>query len=281
MAVSPETVSYSSLDVARAALRLRQGLGARYDAPNAPSRELGWARRGAAYFARKLNELADAELRQPSLVDGWSRQHVAASIGYQARALTRLTERARTGADLHLFVEPGQREAEIIDGATLPAGALRHLVTHADIHLTVEWRDLSVEDWDRPLDGLDDEPATIRQTPWLRAREIWLQAVKLGNGGTLRDAPTDFQRRLIDERLEALNATEPAFTASLSPGGGAIVVAGQQIDGPLHELAQWLSGCGARLNVEPDPELQQRVASLTSPAFRPNSNPIEKAYVHV
>jgi len=198
--VNPETRP-SSLDAAREALRARQGLGARYDAPNAPARELGWARLGAAYFARKLNELTDDALPEPSLVPGSTRQHVAAGLGYHARALTRLTERARTGADLHMFAEPGQRDAEIEDGATLPPGALRYLVTHAEIHLNVEWRDLSLEDWDRPLIGFEDEPATIRETPWLRACEVWLQSINLGNGGTLRAAPRDFVQAIAERPI--------------------------------------------------------------------------------
>ncbi|WP_440589840.1 maleylpyruvate isomerase N-terminal domain-containing protein [Pseudarthrobacter phenanthrenivorans] len=34
------------------------------------------ARRGTAFFARKLNELTDADLDGDSLLPGWSRRHV-------------------------------------------------------------------------------------------------------------------------------------------------------------------------------------------------------------
>ena len=51
-----------SLEAARAALQARQGEGARYDAATAPARDLDWARRGTAYFARMLNGLSDAAL---------------------------------------------------------------------------------------------------------------------------------------------------------------------------------------------------------------------------
>jgi maleylpyruvate isomerase len=188
-----------SLDDARAQLRARQGLGARYDAPNAPARELDWARRGTAYFSRKLNELTDDALWRPSRVTGWTRRHVAACVGYHARALTRVTEAARTRTRVALFDTPTQRDEEIADGATLPAGALRHLVAHAQVHLNVEWRDLSDEDWDRRLSG--DGPPCARDTPWLRAKEIWLRAVDLGNGGAFSDFPQDFLRALLAEKL--------------------------------------------------------------------------------
>lgn len=185
----------SSLQAARAALRGRQGLGARYDAPGAPARELDWVRRGTAYFARKLNELSDAELNGESRVPGWTRRHVIACVAYHARMLTRVIETARTGVVVSLYETPAQREEEIEDGATLPAGALRHLVAHADVHLNVEWRDLQTADWDRALPFRD--PATARATPWMRARQVWLRALDLGNGADPRDFPRDFLAALL------------------------------------------------------------------------------------
>lgn len=188
-----------SLEAARAELRRRQGLGARYDAADAPARELDWARRGTAYFARKLNELADSDLDAESRVAGWSRRHVIACTAYHARMLTRATETARTGVAVPLYAEPGQREEEIEDGATLPAGALRHLVAHADVHLNVEWRDLDAGQWDAALPF--DAFATARETPWARAKQVWLRALDLRNGADPRDFPRDFLTALLAEKL--------------------------------------------------------------------------------
>jgi maleylpyruvate isomerase len=50
------------------------------------------ARRGTAFFARKLNELADAELDGDCLLPGWTRRHVVAHVGYNARAIAQLIE---------------------------------------------------------------------------------------------------------------------------------------------------------------------------------------------
>lgn len=185
----------SSLEVARAALHERQGPGARYDAPDAPARELDWARRGTAYFARKLNELSDVELNGESRSPGWTRRHVIACVAYHARMLTRVTETARTGAALPLYETPTQRDEEIEDGATLPAGALRHLVAHANIHLNVEWRDLQTAEWDSALPF--EYPTTARATPWMRAKQVWLRALDLENGADPRDFPRDFLAALL------------------------------------------------------------------------------------
>lgn len=188
----------SSLDDARRQLRARQGLGARYDSPNAPARELSWARLGAAYFARKLNELSDADLDAPSLVAGWSRRHVISRVGYQARALARLVEAARTGIPTRPYEELEQRSWEIEDGATLPARALRYLYDHAQIHLDVEWRDLDAQGWDRITTSDGIPPIVARETPWMRAQLIWLSAVDLDNGGSFADLPRDLHARLVE-----------------------------------------------------------------------------------
>ncbi|MDN3722663.1 maleylpyruvate isomerase N-terminal domain-containing protein [Roseibium salinum] len=88
-----------TLEEARAALKLRQGSGARYDAAGAPARSLDWARRGTAYFARLLNDLSDAELDAPSALPGQSRRHVIARVGYQARLLGEAIAWVREGKE--------------------------------------------------------------------------------------------------------------------------------------------------------------------------------------
>ncbi len=77
---------------AREALKARVGKGARFDAPNAPADDLLLARRGTAYFARKLMELSDEALYEPAAIDGLSRAYVVArlSCGAQHQALEAL-----------------------------------------------------------------------------------------------------------------------------------------------------------------------------------------------
>jgi maleylpyruvate isomerase len=193
------TAEKGSLEADREALRVRQGLGARHDAGNSPKEELDWARRGTAYFARKLNELHDDELDAPSLVPGWTRRHVIAHVGYHARALCRLAERARTGVELAMHGSAKEKVEELVWGVTLPNAALRHLVAHANVHLNVEWRDLAEADWDKSFRGENGELFTARDTAWLRAKEVWLRAIDLNNGGRLADAPAALRLRLADE----------------------------------------------------------------------------------
>lgn len=152
---------------ARDALRARQGAGARYDAASAPHDDLLLVRRGTANFARKLNRLPDGTLYDPSLEAGWTRAHFVANVCYQARALTRLAEWARTGIEQAMYSSADARDAEIALGATLPAHALRNLFLHSSVHLDVEWRDLEDTAWDRTVRLLDGSEVPVRSTPKL------------------------------------------------------------------------------------------------------------------
>ncbi|KAA0913963.1 maleylpyruvate isomerase family mycothiol-dependent enzyme [Aquicoccus porphyridii] len=181
---------------ARDALRARQGGGARYDAETAPHDDLLLARRGTAYFARKLNELNDADLYGPSLRNGWTRAHLVAHVSYHARLLARLIEGARTGIAQPLYPSTEARDAEITLAATLPPRALRNLFRHAEVHLNVEWRDLEDADWDAALLLPDGTAITARETPMLRAKEVWQAAIGLDNGGRPEDIPRPVRARL-------------------------------------------------------------------------------------
>ncbi len=234
-----------TLEEARAALRERQGAGARYDAAEAPAEELGWARLGTAYFARLLNDLPDDALSAPSLVPGWTRRHVIAQVGYHARALTRLTEWAASGTPQAMYASDGARRTEVEEGSNLPTRALRGLFRHAAVHLDVEWRDLDGPAWDRPLSLPDGTPITARVTAWLRAREIWLRAVDLDAGGSFLDMPPAFVRRLLAEAVAAWDGPPLALrpTDGEAPASAA---AGTVISGRSADLARWLTGRGAR-----------------------------------
>ena len=241
--------SPSSLEAAAAALRERQGAGARYDAANAPHEELALARLGTAYFARKLNELSDAELDEPSLLPGWSRRHVVSHVGYNARALTHLTEWARTGVETPMYTDPGQRERQILRGVTLPARALRFLFDHSAVHLNVEWRDLSDHQWDAPVVTAQGRTVPVRETAWMRAREVWVHAVDLGNGGSFRDFPPELVDRIIADVIGAWKRRGESAELVIAPHGAeplTIGAGGPIVSGEAADVARWLAGRGAR-----------------------------------
>jgi len=178
---------------ALAALQARQGKGARYDSPASPAAELLLARRGAAYFARKLNELDDIALDGGSSLNGVGRRLIVARVGYEARAMARIAEAAREGHGEESLGDPEQEPDDEILGTCLPAHALRYLFEHAQAHLNVEWRDLTDAAWDHTVVSLMGRRVTPRQTVRERAVTLWLSAVALGNGGRLSDIPGEIR----------------------------------------------------------------------------------------
>ncbi|MFD1913364.1 maleylpyruvate isomerase family mycothiol-dependent enzyme [Halodurantibacterium flavum] len=256
----------SGLAEAREALRQRLGKGARYDDPAAPARELALARMGTAYFARKLNELSDAALALPALPAGLTRRHVIAGISYEARALAQLAEWARTGQDV-AEGDPFAAIAPAVELAvTLPAEALRHLFRHSEVHLNVEWRDLTAKDWDAPVRLPGGRVVTARGMASRRARSIWLGAIDLDNGGAFDDLPPDLIDALLADPTGAAGHPSPVLRpddrpapSQLDPAGGDVTVSGSAGD-----LARWITGRGIR-----------QIAFDGGPAFEP---PLRKFY---
>lgn len=189
------------------------------------------ARRGTAYFARKLNELDDAALAQPSLLPGWSRRHLVAHVGYNARGLARLVDWARTGVENPMYPSIAAREREIELGATLSANALRNLAEHAAIHLNVEWRDLPAARWQAEVRTVQGRSIPISETVWMRIREVWIHAVDLNNGARFSDIPESILLRLKAEILAAWDSRGEQFSIP---------------DGELAEQVQWMSGRAAQ-----------------------------------
>lgn len=230
----------------RRALRERLGPGARYDSRAAPQGDLALARLGTAYFARKLNEMTDEALSHPSLVPGWKRRHVVAAVGFEARRLARIVEAARCGRDEEFLAEPEAQNEDVDFGATLPDHALRYLFKHSEVHLNVEWRDLDDSAWQRRVTSLSGLEVPVRDTPWLRAREIWMRAVDLGCGGSYFDFPPDVTARLIDEVAATLSDQGLSLTIRPTDKGRIITVGTGRAtaSGRASDLLRWLTGRG-------------------------------------
>jgi maleylpyruvate isomerase len=174
---------------------------ARHDQTSDPQllESLLQARRGTAFFARKLNELSDADLDGPSLLPGWTRRHVTAHIGYNARAIARLIEWAATGVETPMYASTQIRDHEINFGATLPPIALRNLFDHSAVHLNVEWRDLPADAWHHQVKTAQGRTVPAEETVWMRTREVWTHAVDLDNGATFADIPATVLERLLKD----------------------------------------------------------------------------------
>jgi maleylpyruvate isomerase len=68
----------------------------------------------------------DDEVRQPSLLPGWTRGHVLTHVARNADGGTRLLTWARTGIPTPEYASPAARADEIEAGHGRPAGELLH-----------------------------------------------------------------------------------------------------------------------------------------------------------
>ncbi len=207
------------------------------------------ARRGTAYFSRKLAELSDDDFDAPSLLPGWTRRHIIAHVGYNARALTRLLEWAATGIETPMYASPEQRSQEIEDGTTLKPIALRHLVSHSNVHLNVEWRDLSPAAWRAEVRTAQGRTVPASETAWMRSREVWIHAVDLNNGGSFRDFPPDLLDALLADITGAWRQRGHGADLELVPTDRSPrMTVGEhpalQITGTAADLTRWATGRG-------------------------------------
>jgi maleylpyruvate isomerase len=242
---------------------------ARYDLVEDPQIKewLLLARRGTAYFSRQLAQLTDEDMSGPSLLPGWSRGHVVAHIGYNARHLAHLLEGVRRGetqvkAANHVDVH------EVDYGATLPDAALRNLHAHAAVHLNVEWRDLPADKWETSLDWEGQRPLHVADTVWERAFEVWVHAVDLNVGARFEDLPPQLLDRLFHnvmddwvdgsdeaneqlqlllqptEREDIYRLTCPTEMLAAATERGAIPQRTLTLEGTLAALTRWGLGRG-------------------------------------
>ena len=214
------------------------------------------ARRGTAYFSRKLGELRDDEFDAASLLPGWTRRHLIAHVGYNARAIVRLTEWAATGVEQAMYESPEARWREIEHGATLSPTALRDLCEQGTEQLNERWRVLPDEAWHAEIRTAQGRVVPASATLWMRTREVWLHAVDLDNGGSYSDFPAELIDHLLADVLSnwrGRQAAEGIPNFVLHPtdrdkaravgdvdAGDAVMLRGSAV-----ALARWATGRGS------------------------------------
>ncbi|GAB2631076.1 maleylpyruvate isomerase family mycothiol-dependent enzyme [Prescottella soli] len=209
------------------------------------------AREGTAYFAQRLAALADAEFDGASLLDGWSRRHVVAHVGYNAAALCRLLDWAATGVETPMYESREVRAREIDEGATLSSGSLRNLFAQTAAQLDAKWRNLPGDAWNAEVRTAQGRMVPASETAWMRSREVWIHTVDLGNGGRFEDIPDVVLDSLLDDIVGTWRRKGEGVGLVLEVGGRRLVVVQEDapvtatVTGPLASVVRWASGRGA------------------------------------
>lgn len=207
-------------------------------------------RRGTAFFAQRLAELADDELDGDTLLDGWTRKHLLAHVGYNAAALCRLLDWAATGVETPMYESAEQRGQEIKEGATQSAAALRNLFDHTVARLDEKWRHLPESGWDAEVRTAQGRSVPASETVWMRTREVWIHAVDLDNGARFIDLPNIVLESLLTDivgiwrkkRLGRNLVIEVTGAAPVAVGDG--VADTRIVRGQLAGVVRWAAGRG-------------------------------------
>jgi len=212
---------------------------------------LVWMADGFQFFLGELSRIDDDQLEMPSSLPGWTRKHVTAHVGFNARAARRLVHWAKTGEATPMYSSASARTDEIADGALLSGNRLRHLVRTEHAALATEMDELNDADWSTQVVTGQGRSISATEIPWIRAREVWIHAVDLNAGGDFADFPAAFVDRLIDEAVAKHRAgdtptlevrpTDRDDDRSVSVDGAKAVV-----EGAASDLARWLTRREAR-----------------------------------
>jgi len=177
-----------------------------------------------------LGRLTDEQARQPSLLPGWSRGHVATHLSRNADAIRRLTLGVLSGVPAEMYPGgPDARNAAIEEGADRPAALLAADHDFAGSRALATLRLLTDDVLDVPVRWR--KPITARDLVVLRWREIEIHHLDLDLGYTAADWPAEFVQATLATELPALREA-----------AGDVAVP----DLPDHEVLAWLVGRPAR-----------------------------------
>ncbi len=206
---------------------------------------LHWVEVGTHLCEHALDGLTDEQYAQASRLPGWTRAYLIAHLAANAGALRNLVQWAATGEETPMYSSLAQRDADIENGATRPAAALRAWFGDQARALAGDLGRLTGEQWRARVRTAQGRDVSGSQIPWLRAREVMVHAVDLDTGVTFADLPDDFLAALEADIRGKRGADTPEIDGSLADRVGYL--AGRTTAGvttpdgaPAPDLTPWL-----------------------------------------
>ena len=163
--------------------------------------------------------IADSELRQPSLLPGWTRGHVLAHLARNADALRNLLVGARSGEQRPAYASSQAREADIEHGAGQTAKDLMADLADSAMALRTVARQLPDEGWQVPVRMLEEGdvfPAAELLTR--RLAEVELHHCDLGAGYGPGDWPAAFADMELAEPMRSWRQDRLGYPDQSEPG---------------------------------------------------------------
>ena len=167
--------------------------------------------------------IAEPDLRQPSLLPGWTRAHVLAHLARGADAMRTILIGARSGEDRPAYASAEAREADIERTAAQQAKELMADVADSSMALRTIDRQLPDRAWAHPVRILGSAPFPAGQLLTRRLVEVELHHCDLAAGYSPADWPAAFASMELAEPMRSQREDR------LQPAPGA---AGQRAPAP-------------------------------------------------
>jgi maleylpyruvate isomerase len=149
-------------------------------------------------------EIADSELREPSLLPGWTRAHVLAHLARDADVMRYLLVWARSGEDRPAYGSEQERMAAIEYTAGLGTKELAADVAASAMALRVISRQLPADAWRFPVRIRDSGSFPAVELLTRRLVEVELHHCDLGTGYGPGDWPAAFAAMELAEPMRSL-----------------------------------------------------------------------------
>jgi maleylpyruvate isomerase len=206
--------------------------------------------------------LTDAEVREPSLLPGWSRGHLLTHVARNADGLRNLLVWARTGVETPMYPGREARQEGIEAGAGRTAAELAEDVRQSAAGFAEEAAGLPASAWDVPVRGGSGPAHPAWLVLFRRLSEVEVHHADLGLGYGPADWPAAFVADELElvtgqfaERDDApacvLQVAGTRQRVRLGPASADRTAAEVTVAGPAWSLLAWLIGrdAGAGLSV--------------------------------
>jgi maleylpyruvate isomerase len=145
--------------------------------------------------------IAEADLREPSLLPGWTRAHVLSHLARNADALRNLLVGARSGQERLAYASAEARETDIKNGTYLTAKELMADLADSAMAFRTISRQLPDGAWQFPVRILDSAPSPAGELLTRRLVEVELHHCDLSTGYCPADWPAAFAVMELDEPM--------------------------------------------------------------------------------
>jgi maleylpyruvate isomerase len=209
-----------------------------------------------------ISDLTDAQVRERSLLPGWTRAHVLSHLARNADATVNLVTWARTGVETPMYQSREQRAADIEAGARRSAAELVEDVHRSHEQLLHEIDVTPDSAWTHRVRwGLREREGDALNIPHVRRVEVEIHHVDLDLDYTLAHLPEDFVERLLGE-VTSEYSQDPdkpgmVLVGNDDEGRWTIEPGGQEVTGPPPALLGWLLGRTNGLGIHSDAPLPQ------------------------